>query len=279
MSIEDAKTDPLIVQPPRVSAEGLAARAVPSGLGIYTMELEKLRLTPAAAAARAKNAGLSFVALLACWQEESSGGAVNRAELADYGAAFREAGLDVWVWGYPFAASWRITDFVATMKRSATDAGAAGILLDPEDAFTGARARWMAPLLRAIVDVLDESLGLGITSFGVTKWHPTFPWADCGGWGWGSPQTYTVSIDLAVQAIAQWRELGWTKILPSLPTYGLNSEAKLAAYAAAILEHADGGLFWQWASTDDVEWRTIEALAARATTVPARMISPPGVST
>lgn len=241
----------------------------PRGVGIYTMALERaVQGTPEQAARRLASAGVSFVALLACWQEDGRHGPANVEDLRTYGPAFAEAGIDVWVWGYPWGTPECVTRFVQRMREAALDAQAVGVLLDPELGFKGAGAPFMRDLVEQTVDSLDESLGLGVTSYGLTSAHRDFPWAQCAGYGWGSPQLYTVPLATAQRAIEQWREFGWQHIVPSVPTFGPNSEARLAAYAGAIAGMSDGLAFWQWKGTSREEWRAIEACARMFADVP-----------
>lgn len=247
--------------------------ALPRGIGMYIMDLSvKHTGTPAQAAKRAADAGLGFVAILGCWQEPARGllGAMaNGQDLAPYGAAFREAGVDVWIWGYPWGEPDLIGHFVSTMRNAVTRAGARGVILDPELGFRGAHAQHMPLLLERTVDSLDESLGLGFTSFGSLP--ADFPARAAGGYGFGSPQLYTVPLPQARKSIEQWRALGWDHIIASVPTFGPNSDAELAAYSGAILEHCEGLIFWQWATTSAAEWRAIAALAR------GQRVAPPGI--
>jgi hypothetical protein len=242
---------------------------MPQGCGMYVMDLSVAHQgTPLQAAQRAKNAGLNFVALEACWQNSADEHTpVNTLDLDDYGAAFAEAGIDVWVWGYPWGSPEQITRFVARMREAARSAKATGILLDPELGFKDERAPFMRDLLEQTIDSLDEGLGLGFSSYGLTSVHKDFPWQLAGGYGWGSPQLYTVGLPIARSAIKQWREIGWFHLIASVPTFGPNSGPNLAAYASSIAEHTEGVCFWQWRGTDKEEWRAIEAVAKRYQTV------------
>lgn len=247
----------------------LSRRHQPRGVGVYTMALEQaVHGTPEQAARRLASAGVSFVSLLACWQEDGRHGPANVADLRTYGPAFAEAGIDVWVWGYPWGEAQLVRAFVQRMREAAADARAVGVMLDPEIGFKAERSALMEELLAHTVDSLGESLGLGFTSYGLTSAHREFPWSVCGGYGWGSPQLYTVPIETARVAIQQWRGHGWDHIVPSVPTFGPNSEARLAAYAGAIAGMSDGLIFWQWKGTSREEWRAIEACARMFADVP-----------
>ncbi|NIR31671.1 MAG: hypothetical protein GWN84_20635 [Gammaproteobacteria bacterium] len=240
------------------------SRLEPTGVGVYLRDLsEATHGKPDGAAAVAAAHGVDFVALAACWQEADRHTPMNVFDLDDYGRAFAKRGIDVWVWGYPWGTAERVEQFCRTMAQARDAAGAVGVLLDPELGFKGERRRHMLDLLEGTVDTLDEASGLGFTSYGLISAHPSFPWNVAGGWGWGSPQFYTVPRRTALAGLDQWRQAGWRHLVASVPTFGPNSGERTAAYAGAIREHCDGVIFWSWRSTLKLEWRAIEAVARR----------------
>ena len=238
--------------------------------------------TPEQAARKAVEHGLSFVCLAACWQDgPGKHRPMNEFDLADYGKAFRAAGVLPWVWGYPWSEPEQILAFVARMRHAADDASAVGIVLDPELGFRGEH-RAMQDLLKRTIDSIDEGLGLGFSSYGLPRSMPDFPWSEAGGHGWGSPQCYKMPLAQAREGIRQWGSHGWHDIVVSLPTFGRNTDAesgepdldksvdaKLLAYASALLALTDGaGAFWQWQTTSEQEWRTIKLLSEMHDFVP-----------
>lgn len=250
-----------------------AELAVPRGLGMWVLDIsERVMGTPAEAAAKAVEHGLSFVCLAACWQEGAGKhGVMNAADLVTYGAAFRKAGVLPYVWGYPGSEPEQIQAFVQHMRIAADAASAVGVVLDPEKAFRGKPAA-MRDLLKRTIDSLGEGLGLGFSSYGVPSNMKDFPWAEAGGYGWGSPQCYQARLPQAREGIRQWSAFGWRDLVVSLPTFGANTvdaqgkpdPAKMLMYCSALLELTGGaGCFWQWRGTNDAEWRVIKMLAER----------------
>lgn len=239
--------------------------------------------TPVQAAEKARAHGLSFVILAACWQDgPGKHAAMNEYDLAAYGQAFRAAGVLPWVWGYPWGEPDLIDKFVARMRVAADQAGASGIVLDPEVGFRR-KPDLMKDLLERTLDSLNEHLGLGFSSYGQPSSMRDFPWAEAGGYGWGSPQCYQATLAQARKGIDTWKAFGWQNLVVSLPTFGRNTDAesgepdadprvdgRLLAYASALLERTGGaGCFWQWATTNAAEWATIKLLAEREDIVSA----------
>jgi hypothetical protein len=266
--------------------------AVPRGLGMWIMSLRHPTIgTPEQAAAKAKGAGLSFVSILACWQEgPGKHGNVNVHELPEYAAAFREAGIFPGVWGYPWGRPDMIPRFVERMHQAVGDGRAPWLIIDPEKGFRGQVIGPHAPalleeLVRRIFDeVLREDVGFGTSTWPLLSGMRDFPTAAVAGRGFGCPQTYQVPLEQARRAVEMWRQLGWVDLVPALPTFGRQTEAedgepdsagdadlKLIAYASAILErarvldqdHEVAGCFWQWPKTSAREWRAIQVLSQR----------------
>jgi len=264
----------------------------PRGVGVYTMALgDKWHGSPTAAAKKASDHGVSFVALLACWQDMRKKGKVgpmvfhhgdaNRKDnaLLRYAEAFNAQGIDVWLWGFPWAGAEE--RFIASMA-SATEMCPnliSGWLFDPElgykwkgknqsslsmrgqpEALTNismsgtkaVRSKQAKKLMELAVNAIGERLGLGVTSYGMAKYHPNFPWAEFGGYGFGSPQLYSVGPQQVDQGIQQWREHGWKTIIPSVPTFGNNDGEKLHNHLSSFVDgHEDisGFIFWVWRAT------------------------------
>ncbi len=219
----------------------------------------RLHGTPAEAAAKAKDHGLSWVAIMACWQESDRHTPMNLRDLEPYAAAFREAGIDVWIWGYPWGG--RESEFCDAMGKALELSGGSGILIDPELGYKAPDSPLRARrLVGGTLDLLNESQGLGVTSYGLTTAHRTFPWDSFAGVGFGSPQVYTVHLKTAELALRQWKALGWDHVIASVPTFGKKSGAQIPAYAGELQKLCDGLIFWSWRSTSRAEWREIAKL-------------------
>lgn len=242
---------------------------VPSGVGIFARALVRASSgTPAELARRARDHRVSFVPLLAVWHDEKGLHTRNDRAMPAYADALRAADVDVWVWGYPHALEEE--RFVDALVERARRVGARGVILDPEVSYKG-RPRAMERLVRLTIDAVDESLGIGFTSYGLPAVHRTFPWAEAAGVGWGSPQVYSTPVRRALEAVDAWGRLGWTSILPALPTFGARSTPSLLnemVDALVARDEVKGLLFWSWNTTDARDLRTIaraaDALDARA---------------
>jgi hypothetical protein len=89
-----------------------------SNVGVYIRGLSVNRQgTPKAAAKKAKDHGVSFVPILAIWQNKdntlfSNGRGADL--IIKYAEAFKAAGIDPWIWGYPWAG--KHTEYVDRMS-------------------------------------------------------------------------------------------------------------------------------------------------------------------
>lgn len=266
----------------------------PKGIGIYCRTLaSSTHGTPAAMAKKCRDNGIAFVALLGCWQDKSGPGRTFKqrvdsiARTKEYAQACRDAGLDVWLWGFPWLG--HEADYMRAMVNVAhAIGGVRGFLHDPEVSYRDKAAVIVDKASRGqgeAVDSQPEGTALstaraaqtlleldaqaiadlrlapsGITSYGMADWHP-LPWRQLAADGrvWGSPQLYTVSPAQVDQGLASWQRRGFTTLLPSVPTYGENSGAKLDAHLARFVDGGgeptiDGFVIWSMPQTSGVEW-------------------------
>ena len=267
----------------------------PRGLGVYIRRLSKKHHgTPAECARKAKENNVSWVAILCAWQDRK--GTADRhleinspAKIAEYAKALEDEGIDCWVWSFP-RAGW-VIEHSRTVRAALAIPSVRGILLDPEIYFkwtsdeggevSGMRGTreavddpdargskdwaryWARQLVRETLDIMDESHGIGITSYGVQRFHPNFPWFDFGGVGFGSPQLYRVSRNLVWESVNTWGDQ-YESILPSIPTFGDQSGANLQGHLDKF-EGLDiqGICVWSWKQTDRREWATLRKWAAK----------------
>jgi len=229
----------------------------PTGIGLYLRQLDaRTHGTPKAAARRARDNGVSFVALLACWQDGKGHRARNVKRLPAYAEEFATAGVTPWIWGFPKAG---LEDLFVERMQGASAAPVAGWILDPEASYKR-KPKQARRLVDLTLDSLSERLRLGVTSYGLAKAHPTFPWKTFGGHGWGSPQLYTVGPAHIDQGLAQWRAHGWAHLIPSVPSFGPRSGARLHDYLSNFVdgdEHVAGFVVWSWMQTKSDEWRVL----------------------
>lgn len=238
---------------------------VPRGTGVFLRTLTRRRYgTPTQAAKKAADHGLSWVALMAIGLvgDPPSERFAGLGPIADFGQAFREAGVDPWVWFFPLAVD---------PERAAKAAGKAlsacrglGLILDVERPYSG-RPAACSRLMRASLDELGEDQGIATTSYPLARFHPAMPWEEMVV-GTGMPQTYTVPSASARRAVAEWRARGHTSIVPVGPAYGPRSEGRLMNYLrAAYLDDGvpmvDGIGVWSWPQVSLREWKLLERVA------------------
>lgn len=267
------------------------------GIGIYARRLStKLDGGPTACAQRAADSGVRIVAIMGAWQEPD--GARVRTTSPNAGVADRyveqlkKRGISVWLWGYPWGGAHAA--FVEAMQGCASPSGIDGWMLDPELGF-----KWgMGKLPKAPLGVVDtmrqgeaiagtasgtravrqlqasqlmdasiaklEGRQLAVTSYGRARFHPNFPWKEFarkhGPIAIGSPQLYTAAPKEVDAGIIEWREHGYSMIVPSVGTFGPRSGAKLHEHLSTFVDgHEDvhGFWFWSWQQTDSQEWRVL----------------------
>ena len=239
---------------------------VPRGTGVFLRTLTRAKYgTPHQAAAKANRHGVSWVALMAIGlagdpPRERVQGLVP---IAEYGQAFREAGIEVWIWFFPLADAPEAAASAA--GRALRACGGRGLILDIERPYRG-RAAACRRLVSASLDELREDQGIAVTSYPLVRFHEVMPWDEIVA-GTGMPQTYTITPANARLAVDQWRSRGHTSIVPIGPAFGPNSGVKLRrylenAYLDAGTPTVDGIGIWSWPQMALREWRTLEAIAA-----------------
>lgn len=238
--------------------------------GVYIRELSRaVHGTPSDAALKAKRYGLTFVPILFCWQEADKTTGRNIEDLAEYARAFADVGIEPWIWGYPWIGrEQEFADQIGDVLRYSPEI--AGVLIDPELGYqfktsSETEAREGADLLMSlVVDALDESVSLGVTSYGAAHVQGRFPWAEfC--YGFGSPQFYTANPYEIKHGVKKWLDIGFAEIIPSVPAYGANSKDALGHYLITVRNEIaaaggkmDGLIAWSWGQLDAREWSTLQ---------------------
>lgn len=258
-----------------------------TGVGLYIRGLSSTAHgTPEEAAKRAVDHGLKHVAILAVWQDLKDGkvrhlaGNLRRDRFLPYAEAFRDAGLAVGFWFYPwgghearlledledasekFAPDFYLDDGELGHKWSSRSkfVDAAGTMRGGQrEAMKGVKAKGRKETRIAQVDRLHKGLhdlsmmfgakhGIGVTAYGIANYHPTFPWGTkLRGADFFSPQLYRASPEKIDLGIAQWyeharadRDVVERSMLPSIPTFGQNSGADLDGYLGSFMDAANG---------------------------------------
>lgn len=243
---------------------------IPRGTGVFARWLStRVYGTPMQAALRAREHGLSWVGLMALGLVGDPSRERDHpvSILADYAQAFREVGLEVWIWFFPLADDpERAADVAGRALRAA---GGRGLILDVEKPYRG-HVGATRRLVTASLDQLREDQGVAVTSYPLARYHRPLPWSELVV-GTGMPQTYTIAPELARVAVEEWRDRGHTSIVPIGPAYGPNSGTRLqhyleAAYFDAGVPTVDGLGIWSWPQLSSAEWRVLEAISARFAT-------------
>jgi hypothetical protein len=249
----------------------------PRGLGVYLARIVRAWDAQAAArhAQRARAARLRWVVLCA---EAEDGWIAPLDVLARAAEVYRElASCSVWIYGLHSPRA------VEQPERAADRLGAAlravegsGVVLDVERAYKG-RAAAVRLLVEGTIDQLTERHGLGVTSYPLARAHPTLPWLELSGVGWGGPQTYETAEDrrLARRAIAEWRTRH-DVVIPHLPSYDVGERddgtqaAQLDRHLHDVCRDDDGAIdvpgaaLWSEASLDTHERRVLATWAELA---------------
>jgi hypothetical protein len=240
--------------------------------GVYIRGLTK-RSDPYAMADKCAENGITFAAFMTYWQEAEKDKKINSKILAEDTEIFEEYGIDPWVWAYPWCG--KETAFLDRLEwaKEECQGRLRGFILDPELGYQGHRVgtlqaqRGAERLVTGTLDLMDENIELGITSFGCANVHNTFPWEEfCA--GFGSPQFYKVSNDWRIRnGLRGWKAAGWTELIPSVPAFGPNAGPKLISYLDKIKRSAEeveipitGWIFWSYRQISALEWRIIRDL-------------------
>lgn len=244
------------------------------GMGVFMQALKPMKETPLKAAKRAAENGVSSVALFAVMQERTGLKTIDTIDtMKRYADAFKEMGIEVWIWGFPYAG--REAEFVGAMKAFSDALGPSGWILDPEVSYkwkTPAQApakREAASKLASLTfDALTEATGLVMTSYGMIDFHTNFPWADLAV-GQGCPQLYLPDIvnskkaaQLVNEGIESWAKLYQrAQLIPAVPAFGENSGARMHDFLSYFVDEGepiDGMLVWSWPQIAPDEWRIIK---------------------
>lgn len=236
--------------------------------GIYIRQIkESIHGTPEKLAQEAESLNLAFVPILVIWQDLGVTKTINSKLLSEYATALAEVGVEPWIWGYPWVG--REEQFIERIQWAIEQGPCRGVLIDPELGYQfkvasedevrkGARR-----LCEGVIDCLNESMNVGVTSYGAAHVQRRFPW-DHFCMGFGSPQFYTATEEQIKRGVASWREHGWITLIPSVPLYGPNSGRKLGPYLDVIKSVTDieGFLFWSWRQVGAGEKDLIRGLGA-----------------
>lgn len=275
-ALERSPRTPGPTRDPARSGEELAgaSRAVradlslplPVGLGMFASGLEACG-TPAEVERRVRTTGIRWVAVLALWQyRDRAARPWNLGDrTADYLAAIRSGGAQVWVWGWPVPGQEQ--EFAAAMAARALAWRAVGSIVDVEAPYYGREAAAALLMDLMLSRAHQAGLPLGVTSFGAPWWHRTLPWHELARGDFGVPQIYdskgTLGPGYPARAFDAWLSLGFDAmaLIPAFPTYG-KTLADLEAHLQRI-PVTRAAIGWQWRTTRGAEWPLVQRLGGR----------------
>lgn len=229
----------------------------PTGKGMFVRNWGAVG-TPAQGVARAQSAGLSWVSPLYGWWGVGKKAPRNTSTAQKYGDAFRAAGIEVWPWIYPVPG--RESEVAAAIQR-AVAYGDDGVILDPEAEYR--KKPSAAKTLVSVARKAAHGLPIGMSSYGYTKYHPTFPYKVFSALDFGVPQVYDLkdkqSTSYQQKGVQSWRNAGFDIVIPALTTASASAAEVLAEYSQAPV--VDGGVvWWDWQTTQQSEWQAIGSI-------------------
>ena len=278
----------------------------PHGVGVYIRALgPHLPRSPEQTALVAADHGLRFAPILACWQQGSRGkysqrGSNDPTQIARYAEALAAVGVQPGIWFYPWAGHEdELLAHLAEVLR-VCDGTIRGLVPDPElgykwrrssprpgptsmgsmrgqpEAISGRGSGDQADrlvqartLMGGLVDLMDESMWLLVTSYGIARFHRNFPWEIILGYGALSPQLYGASPREARRGLLEWGERAddpgpERQYLPSIATYGPTAQWRLASTLSAWDDLPISGMVaWSWPQTSDHEWGVLQEWSER----------------
>jgi hypothetical protein len=243
----------------------------PVGKGMFVWSLPHCAGgNPIALAAKAKEAGFSWIALKVqdgtyIYNEQLIGPAVE---------ALWHQGLDVWGWGYVYGANKLKMSVAASEAATTVQAvsryGLSGFLIDAEVEYKRQPQNrgWAATYMAAVRSSLPNT-PLGLCSYRYPSLHPEIPWADflsrC---DFHAPQVYWIDANNpGWQLEKSVKELRALKNLPVVPVGAAFSYGKWSPTVAELNQFDEtarrlklpGVSWWSWqhAEADVAWWSTI----------------------
>lgn len=239
---------------------------------------KKIHRSPAFAAKRAADHGVSFVAIMGAWQQPRKDGVVrvgspNAKVLNAYVDAFNARGIRVGLWFYPWAGheealleklrqqcesapidflindaelgykwkSKRALQKAATMRGVQPEA-IPGVGPVGSKAYMQKHAAILAKGINELVDQHDMAWGHWFTSYGIAGFHPNLPWDEFSeGVSVASPQLYTATPKMIDRGIREWyKHLPDAWLIPSIGTYGEKSNANMHEHLSCFVDGDEG---------------------------------------
>ena len=221
---------------------------MPKGKGVWVHTVKHAK-TPAQMIENLKRIGADYVLLATVWQKED-GRTVRYSpqNIPRYAEALREAGIDVWLWGWPDSSKKRIDTFVSEVVPIWEASKASGFVLDMEDQWNkrhDSNARYLITQLRKHGPV-------GVTTYGGGPANvPNFPWkAIAQESDFGMPQIYTelskYGEGYPERAVTRYVDAGFRGVVPVLSAAPKRNRAYMDAYQAHTPLPEDSVSYWHY---------------------------------
>ena len=192
--------------------------------------------TPGFLIDRCREMGIRWVMLPVIWQKVTESDIRYDGKIDEYAAALKDAGITVWIWGWPVPE--KHAQFSSLMLATRARIGAAGICINAEKPWFGrnAEAADLAAAMRGQMWALS--------SYGGAYNFLQFPWAEFSAAPVGMPQIYDTKHNLGdgypAKSVKKWRSLGFKTIAPTLGASSAHSPAQMIDIAGRTL--AVGGI-------------------------------------
>jgi hypothetical protein len=238
----------------------------PHGIGAYHRRIAGTSPSEIrAAVTKAQDAGITWIALMA---EAMDGYRNPIGRLETWGGAFRDAGIEPWVWTFPGKAGPGVDqrEYADALRLAWLATGARGVILDVESPHKG-RPGPALELRNAVLDVIPSDHGCGFSSFGIRSMHPSIPWEVFAHPRiFGSPQFYTVAPHVAEGSIKTW-QTAHVEIVPNLPCYEKSRGATGAMldeyFRDLAVDRFPAVCMWSWPDLDRGHVRTLRKWSER----------------
>lgn len=180
-------------------------RWVPKGKGVFFRGISSWG-SPSEMADRIRREKIGWVIFIGeDWSPQVT--SYSPSKIGQYAKAARDAGADVWLWGFP--APENQSQWPAHFKALAKETKAKGVVLNVEKPYYG--HDHASQISQLISNMQKAGMRVLVSSYGSVKSHPNFPWAAIRGADGGMPMIYDLKNKLGTsyppRSVAQWREM------------------------------------------------------------------------
>jgi hypothetical protein len=236
---------------PRSPGSFATVRRVPVGKGIFVRGVASAG-GPDRIVAVSVWAGLRWVAVQSWWKDQTASGVYNgnAAYMAEIAGKLRRAGIQFWVWGWPYPE--QASAFASEVGGHARLGS--GAFLDLEgDEWQGEGSIAAAHSLVSKMRASLAGRGLGLTSYGRPSNFPAFPWTTAQLYDFGAPQLYlghrTYGAGYQAAGVEDYEALGFRAVVPLLGAYDMDPGEMAAVYANTPRPAGAVG-WWDMANAD-----------------------------